>query len=268
MVVDFNFDNGPEIHPSIVFVSYEKDISSGQGTLRVIDGNDCKLQASIVGDFPFDPEVSVALGDLNGDGRPDIIAADQDGTRVAPVSGVAAYEALGDGSTTFRKIARRESSSTSLIKGLALHDVDDDDTPEILTEDTVIAYNPQTKALNDLVGIRAHLAAANLDSTPGLEPPVVMDIDGDRRAEMVTSQGIFMWDTELDDIQDKKDSRGSGNIWNKNQTVPSLNGRALPWLTGASASGAGCSAGCSSSSWRSCSSSCSARATRPTRSSR
>jgi hypothetical protein len=220
MVVDFDFDNGPEVHPSIVFVSYEKDISSGQGTLRVIDGEDCTIQASIAGEVPFDPEVSVALGDLNGDGRPDIVAADQDRRGVAPVSGVSAYEAVGNGTTDFRKIARRQSSSTSLIKGLALHDLDDNDIPEVLTEDTLIAYNPAEKTLVDLVGIRQHLAAASLDSTPGLEPPVVMDIDGDQRAEMITSQGVFMWDTEAEDIKDKPD-RGGRPIWNSNQSVSS-----------------------------------------------
>src|SRR5581483_7613009 len=83
LVVDFDFDNNPETsHPSIVFNTYNcEDGASGQqpgcyGVIRVIDGATCELQYSVGGtgsDTDIIGSVTPALGDLDGDGRPEIV---------------------------------------------------------------------------------------------------------------------------------------------------------------------------------------------------
>jgi len=220
MVVDFDFDKTPSVvHPSIVFISYEGAYNAGQGVIRVIDGKDCHLQASITGEFPFSPEVSVALGDVDGDGRPDIVAADEDRSGVAPVSGIEVWKVQGSGTDFVELARRRQLGSTSLIKGLALHDLDDNGLPEILTEDSILTYDPDAKAILELVGLRSHYPNG-ADSVPGVEPPAVTDIDGDHTAELVTTQGVFDWNPMRADVVDKTD-RGGSPIWATAASVPS-----------------------------------------------
>lgn len=219
MVIDFDFDQSPERHPSIVFVTYDEVAGQDAGVLRVIDGETCQLQASIDAEFPFTTDVSVAVGDVNNDGRPDIVAADEDRSGVAPISGVSAYEFI-PGGTQFRLLSRRQLSTTSLVRGIALADLDNNEYPEILTEDAILTFDPTMNRLVELVGLRQHFSNGQ-ESAPGLEPPVVLDIDGDRIAEMITSQGIFIWDVLAENVRAKPDRSGSFPVWNPSQSVPS-----------------------------------------------
>jgi hypothetical protein len=201
MVVDFNFDNDPKTSfPSIVFISYAGPFASNTGVIRVIDGKTCTLQDTIPGEFFFSPEVPVALGDVDADGRPDIIAADEEPNGAAVRSGIQAWSV--DTGTTFRELSRVASGSTATIQGLALADVDGDKYPEIFTEATMLHYDPDKEALVDLTALqiqgRAPLTAR--------EPPMVVDIDHDNLPEILTSQGIFYWNTETLSITDKAKS--------------------------------------------------------------
>lgn len=216
MVVDFNFDDDPStVHPSIVFISYEDNLAQQTGVLRVIDGDTCALQATIRGLNPFTARVPPALGDINADGRPDIIVADEESVGAAVQSGIAAYEALGGGGTSFRQIGRRiGSGSTAIISGFAIHDLDGDEYPEILTEKTLLRFDP-------VLGTIVNLAALQRENRPeltGIEPPIVVDVDGDRRNEMVTSQGIFNWDVTGLDVVDKPRA-GNEPLWNDTRNV-------------------------------------------------
>jgi len=219
MVVDFNSDDDPEtIHPSIVFISYTGPFRTNTGVIRIIDGETCELQDTIdpsaLGGFPFTPQVPLALGDVNNDGRPDIVAADQEQVGAATRSGIALFEVSATGpSPKFApmKNGRIRSASTAIITGFAIHDVDNDDYPEIFTEKTMLRFDPVQDRLIDV-------SALQLTGRPELttiEPPTVMDLDGDRIAEIVTPQGVFHWNTELRAFEDKTRG-GLQALWNPN----------------------------------------------------
>ena len=213
MVVDFNSDDDPStIKPSIVFISYANAFNDNTGVIRVIDGATCELQDTIQGQFRFTPEVPLALGDINNDGKPDIIAADEEPIGAAIRSGIAVYELSGSGLTPkFQEMPRGrvQSSGTGIIKGFALSDLDDDEYPEIFTEKTMLHFDVAQQGLVDVSGLQ-------ITGRPELtmdEPPTVADLDGDHIAEVVTGQGIFSWDSINRTFVDK--SRGGAlALWN------------------------------------------------------
>jgi hypothetical protein len=211
MVADFDFDNDKTTsHPSIVFISYDGDYKKVTGVLRVIDGSTCALQATIPGDFPFTPEVAPAIGDVDGDGRPEIVVADLQVDGFTTKSGVAVFSALGDGSTSFRELGRQTSSSTAIIKGISLHDLDNDNRAEILTDTGIYAYSAALRAVAEKV---------NVNKSSAFEPPIVHDIDGDGIPELITSTGIFTWDFTNNQLLTK--TQGSLPVWNPNSDIQS-----------------------------------------------
>jgi VCBS repeat protein len=217
MVVDFNSDDDPKtIHPSIVFISYTGAFNQTTGVIRVIDGETCELQDTIEGIFPFTPQVPVALGDVNNDGKPDIVAADEEPFGASTRSGIALFELAGSGPVPkFKPMqnGRAQSSGTGTITGFAIHDVDNDDYPEIFTEKTMLHFDPAQDALVDVSAVLPPVAGRQPLTT--IEPPTVVDIDGDRIAEVVTPQGIFHWDVTNHVFTDKSRA-GDVPLWNPN----------------------------------------------------
>jgi len=211
MVADFDFDNDKTTsHPSIVFISYEGDYTKVDGVLRVLDGATCRLQATIQGDFPFTPEIAPAIGDVDGDGRPDIVVADIQRQGFTTTSGIAVFSALGDGSAKFKELGRQNSSSTAPIKGISLHDLDNDNRAEILTDTGIYQYRADLHAVAEL---------ENVSESSAFEPPIVHDIDGDGTAELITSTGITYWDSVNKHLT-KKTSAGGQPVWNPNSDIP------------------------------------------------
>ena len=224
MVVDFNFDNNPATwKPSIVFISYEGLAATASGVLRVIDGDTCRLQATIPGVNPFTQKVSPALGDINGDGRPDIVVGDERPFGASVESGVAAFSPDGFGETKFIELGRARVPSTAGIQGVALHNLDDDDRPEILTETSILELSEE---LGDtLVATTGLQRPPPYEQLTGREPPIVVDIDGDTRPEMITSQGILVWDTTNPDMPLIRDKSRSANLvddplWEQPDNIP------------------------------------------------
>jgi hypothetical protein len=210
MVVDFDFDGDPAVvKPSIVFVSYSGSLATPDGVLRVIDGESCRLQYSYRGEeTPLVADVSPALGDLDGDGIPEIVAVDFD-FEPSERSGLVVLKKEGNG---FDVIARKNSSRSPAFRAVSIHDADGlpDGLPEILTNTGMFSLS--VGALDGLLE-RVNIEAALL------EPPAVYDVDGDRIAEMVAPTGIFNWNEEAQSMAPKLVR--AAPLWNPNQDVPS-----------------------------------------------
>jgi hypothetical protein len=199
MVADFDFDGKPgEIHPSIVFISYE-DPASADGVLRVIDGATCKLQFSAAGSRPFIQDISPALGDVDGDKRPDIVVADLSKNGTATTAGVAVYKY--DSGTSFKELSRLTGSSTTEFSRISLADIDglQDGLPEIITDTGIFAF--KAGGAGGLSGIVLKRGFDDQSRSFSLrEPPLVEDVTGDKIAEIITPGGIFKWDEEKQDL--------------------------------------------------------------------
>lgn len=170
LIIDFDFDRDlATLRPSIVFVSHApaSGVTSAESVLRVIDGATCELQHNIAA--WADPNNTPAVGDLDGDGRADIVALVN--THVTAFS----YDAAAE---TFTRMW----TATERVFGgsIALHDLDDDGHAEVIADRYVY-------------GAQGHLIAT-LGTTAMNEIPVIADIDEDGEMEIVTPEGIFRYD--------------------------------------------------------------------------
>lgn len=189
VVVDFDLDDDPKtLAPSIVFTSFPSQGSySSPGVLRVVSGKDCTQQFTFSdpADATMSPS-SVAVGDLDGDGRAEI---------VAPAHGGGLLAFAYDPAT--KKFARRWRSGTCVNgmlttpdttggsdkwSGPALHDLDDDGKPEVVYGATVYGHDGCLRS--------------NKLGFPGYSKgyvPVVADVDEDGLMELVQGNAIHEW---------------------------------------------------------------------------
>jgi FG-GAP-like repeat/CARDB len=173
LVADFGF-GGSNVRPSIVFVS----TGGSSSQLRLIDGATCQDQLSIDDPAPYS-DSTPAIGDLDGDGRPDIAYRTAAG-------GVAAVS-IDPVAKTASLLWHTTSPAVSRVQSLSLADLDDDGKPEVI------------------VGSRVYSSTGVfLDQTPSgdeplcgggyVGPTVVADVDQDGKLELVLSQGIWQFD--------------------------------------------------------------------------
>lgn len=188
-VVDFGIGRGPDepIRPSIVFISVSGFVYGTGGTVRIIDGRTC-VDQGVLGD-PEDEvggATSPAVGDLDGDGVPEIVAKSAAG-------GIVAFE-YDAASESFRRrwFSTRASGERDLIGGggsipsLSIADLNDDGLPEILTGG--IVYGHDGVLLDDSQGLHPVAGYG--------QPAVVADVDLDGAAELITGNAVFNWDRD------------------------------------------------------------------------
>jgi hypothetical protein len=188
LVVDFDFDNDKKTaHPSIVFLTYNCDDGACgaqpgcYGVIRVVDGNDCHPQFSIAGQGLIIGSVTPAIGDIDGDGRPDIVVQHQGG-------GVMGFK-FDPAQNKFVELWTNYSSFNAdgcHWDSVAIHDLDDDGVPEIITNGPSPAvYNNQGQLLD---------GAAVDTSYSALLHPVLADLDNDGSVELVDGREAFRFD--------------------------------------------------------------------------
>jgi FG-GAP-like repeat/PASTA domain len=150
---------------------------------------------------------SVAIGDLNGDGKPDLAIANGQGATVSVLAN------RGDGSFEARRDYRTGSDSDSV----AIGDLNGDGKPDLAT----------ASAIQSIVSVLANrgdgsFQAARHFATGGADSPVAVgDLNGDGRPDLATTEGAPV------------EAAPDGDIWVLlNATglcaVPNLRGKTLP----------------------------------------
>lgn len=187
VVADFKAYGDPELgRPSIVFISYNCDDGGAEscvgtddlncyGVIRVVDGRNCQQLANITTPHVI-ASSSLALGDLTGDGIPEIVGAKVGG-------GVAAWQVNNTGQ--FDNLVNSTSTygaGQCTWAGPSIHDLDDDGVPEILLHAGV--FSAAGAELDVALGIPANGTAVI---------PVVGDVDADDAPELVLATGIYNW---------------------------------------------------------------------------
>ncbi len=192
MVADFRIDRAPDDppHPSIVGVFHEANDGGSEepdGVIRILDGATCTQQWELGSLQLVSASSPPAIGDLDGDGRPDIVDYQAGGGLVAfhwdetahawavlwhstDTDGVTPYNPTGGG-----------------WAGPTIVDLDDDGVPEVLREGMV--FDHTGRLLDDSLGEFPNHSAGLFD--------VVADVDGNGRADLITGAGAYEWDPTM-----------------------------------------------------------------------
>ena len=186
--------------PSIVAVFDDgADGSSEQptGLLRVLDGATCALQDNLSEQL-VSHSSPPAVADLDGDGVPEIVAFKAGGGLVAfryqaASAGDGGVEGDGGAARGAWRVMWRSTRDGEPFNpsgggwaGPSIVDVDDDGRPEVLRHGMVFAG--QTGAYVGGDSVRAQLATTSNGAFS-----VVLDVDEDGIAELVTGAGIYAW---------------------------------------------------------------------------
>lgn len=196
VVVDFDFDADPgTLRPSIVMVTFPTSGSyRNPGVLRILDGGTCEQQWS----FPAAEDAvmapaSPALGDLDIDGRAEVVAAAHGGGLVAFHYDLAtATFARWWRSGTCDAAGGRTPDATGggdQWSGPSIHDLDDDGIPEIVYGATV--YGADGCLRTSTYGYPAYHKGV---------VPVVADVDEDGEMELVYGNMLVRFDPTAGDL--------------------------------------------------------------------
>ncbi|MBI5486546.1 MAG: hypothetical protein HY905_04365 [Deltaproteobacteria bacterium] len=196
VVVDFDFDDDPAtLSPSIVFTTFPTSGSYGNpGVLRVISGADCTQQWS----FPAAEDAtmapaSVALGDIDADGRAEIVAAAHGG-------GLIAFR-YDETTSTFARWWRSgvcdasggrtpdTTGGSDQWSGPSIHDLDDDGVPELVYG--AMVYDADGCIRSSTFGYPAYHRGV---------VPVVADVDEDGAMELTYGNALYTWDPAAGDL--------------------------------------------------------------------
>ncbi len=203
-VVDFDLDDDPStLAPSIVFPTFDTGLGyGGPGVLRVIDGRTCETQFSLGGEDAVTPPAPIALADLDGDGRAEMIASAHGG-------GVIAF-GWDPGTRTFGRLWRSgtcaddgsrsfDTTGPSQWSGPSVHDLDDGQ-PEVLNG--AVVYDSDG-CIRSVGGFYPSFSVGVV--------PVVADVDEDRVPEIVFGNGVYQWNPVTGALDLEPWFTGTGN---------------------------------------------------------
>jgi hypothetical protein len=153
--------------PDVVFTTFHRGGNyNGRGVLRVLDGATGREHLNLTG-YDVHPGSCPALGDLDGDGVPEIVV-DRMLSGGSAVTGTYAFHADG----RLYWLAEGAGSATG---GPALADLDGDGRPEVLTQSAVLHHD-------------GTLACTYPD---GVRVPAAADLDLDGAQEVLTGRGAY-----------------------------------------------------------------------------
>ncbi len=196
VVTSFDPVNGapPSIAVSFtatVPANYTEDL----GVIRVLSGQDCSLQANLGGvDLDNDNIVdwlvssaSLAAGDLDGDGAPELVAYGADGSTIAFTLKNGVWSMLWKApmpvDAPWDVCTAADHRCPLGWAGVSIHDVDDDGTPEVFREGVVFS---STGALLSMHPAEYTSYASGLF-------PVLANMDADANIEMTNGDAVWQW---------------------------------------------------------------------------
>lgn len=171
-----NFGIGEPARPSIVFVTGP--------VIRVIDGETCAHNFTL-DDYPTVGDSTAAIGDLDGDGRPEIVAHLAGG-------GAAAWSydpVLKD----FVVLWRTMDTSATGIHSISLADLTGDGKPEVVLGG--IVYDAAGALLSSAGGQGDMMCQGGYSA-----PATIADVDLDDKLEIVRGGSIWAWDDIAKDM--------------------------------------------------------------------
>lgn len=173
IVIDLDHDGIPEV----VFSSFDRmdsDASGRRAVVRAIRGDSgAEVWTSDPSDGFLHGMAGLAAGDLDGDGRPEIVGVSQDGARAI------AFDSDGRLHWTSPELSFRISQAQP-----ALADLDHDGRPEIVVSSVVLNHDGTERWAGPLGQGRNRYPPV----------PIVADLDGDGRPEIVAGNTAYRAD--------------------------------------------------------------------------
>jgi len=170
--------------PSIVAVFDDGVDGSSElptGVIRILDGRTCTQQAELGSLQMVSHSSPPAIGDLDGDGRPEIVAFKGGGGLVAFTHGAGGWEVMW---RSTRPGGAAYDIAGSGWSGPTIVDLDDDGSPEVLRGGIVL----------DSAGVLVDESLGLLPYSAGIFS-VVADVDADGAPEFIAGHSAWQWDT-------------------------------------------------------------------------
>src|SRR5260221_8355460 len=182
---------GPTSPATITDLFIYQNTSSAIGSISFARFDKTNLAALNVGS----PTANVACGDLNGDGKPDIVAS-RGGTSTRNEVFILKNTTIPPGTMAFSSQAKLLLDVGEFAFRISIRDLNGDGKPEIVvsnahddliaTTDNVIYVFPNQSTLSTVsFGAPVKLTVTGADSTYGLD---VQDIDGDSKPDIIVNQ--------------------------------------------------------------------------------